>query len=155
MQTKIIAARKAARSATDTVIAHGRIDDVITRVAAGEVIGTRLAAGASHQAARKRWLGGHLRCAGELWLDEGAVRVLQQSGASLLPVGVRELRGTFKRGEVVSCRAPDGREIARGLVNYSDDEAARIIGHPSSEIADILGYRDDEELIHRDNMILL
>ena len=155
MQTKIIAARKAARSGTDTVIAHGRIDSVITRVAAGEHIGTRLDAGASHQAARKQWLGGHLRCRGELQLDEGAVRVLRHSGASLLPVGVRAVSGDFKRGEVVSCRAPDGREVARGLVNYSADEAARIIGQPSGRIADILGYRDDEELIHRDNMILL
>jgi len=72
-----------------------------------------------------------------------------------LPVGVRAVSGDFKRGEVVSCRAPDGREVARGLVNYSADEAARIIGQPSGRIADILGYRDDEELIHRDNMILL
>ncbi len=155
MQTKIIAARKAARSGTDTVIAYGRVEDVITRVAAGEAIGTFLAAGASHQAARKQWLAGHMRCAGELLLDEGAVNVLRNSGASLLPVGVRELRGNFKRGEVVSCRAPDGNEIARGLVNYSSDEAARIIGQPSQRIPEILGYRDDEELIHRDNMILL
>ncbi len=155
MQTKIIAARKAARSGTDTVIAHGRVEDVILRVVRGEAIGTRLKAGASHQAARKQWLAGHMRCAGELWLDEGAVRVLRHSGASLLPVGVRELRGVFRRGEVVSCRAPDGSEVARGLVNYSSEEAARIIGKPSNRIAENLGYRDDEELIHRDNMILL
>ncbi len=155
MQTKIVAARKAARSGTDTVIAHGRVEDVITRVVAGEAIGTRLTAGASHQAARKQWLAGHMRCAGELLLDDGAVRVLRHSGASLLPVGVRSVNGDFKRGEVVACRAPDGREVARGLVNYSADEAARIIGQPSHRIAEILGYRDDEELIHRDNMILL
>lgn len=155
MQTKIIAARKAARSGTHTVIAYGREQDVIKRVVGGEAIGTFLEAGKGHLAARKQWLAGHMHCAGQLLLDEGAVRVLQQSGASLLPIGVKAVTGDFKRGEVVACLAPDGREIARGLVNYPADEARKIIGHSSSRISELLGYEDDAELVHRDNLIIL
>ncbi len=155
MQTKIIAARKAARSGTHTVIAYGREEDVIKRVVKGEAIGTYLKAGKGHLVARKQWLAGHMRCAGELLLDDGAVRVLQQSGASLLPIGVKQVKGDFKRGEVVACVSPQGRIIARGLVNYPADEARKIIGHPSKKIPELLGYEDDEELVHRDNLILL
>ena len=155
MYTKVIAARKAARSGTSTVIAHGREADVIKRILEGEAIGTSLSARSGKMAARKQWLGGHIRCAGSVTLDEGAVKVLQNSGASLLPIGVREVNGDFKRGEVVSCLSPDGTEIARGLVNYQADEARRIIGQPSSKIAAILGYQDEPELMHRDNLILL
>ncbi len=155
MQTKIIAARKAARSGTHTVIAYGREEDVIKRLVKGEAIGTYLKAGKGHLVARKQWLAGHMRCAGELVLDDGAVRVLQKSGASLLPIGVKQVKGDFKRGEVVACVSPQGRIIARGLVNYPADEARKIIGHPSKKIPELLGYEDDEELVHRDNLILL
>jgi len=155
MQTKVIAARKAARSGTDTVIAYGREENIIKRLVNGESIGTFLKAQSGHMAARKQWLAGHMRCAGELLLDDGAVRVLQQSGASLLPIGVKAIRGDFKRGEVVACIDRDGKEIARGLVNYQADEARRIIGHASRDINEILGYEDDAELVHRDNLILL
>jgi glutamate 5-kinase len=155
MYTKVVAARKAARSGTHTVIAYGRETDVIRRILNGEAIGTALSARSGKMAARKQWLGGHIRCAGSMTLDEGAVKVLQNSGASLLPIGVREVRGDFKRGEVVSCLSPDGREIARGLVNYPVEEARRIIGQPSTKIAAILGYQDEPELVHRDNLILL
>ena len=155
MQTKVIAARKAARSGTDTVIAYGRVESVITRVVGGEAIGSCLCAGKGHLAARKQWLHGHMRCAGELVLDEGAVKVLLGRGASLLPIGVKAVRGDFKRGEVVACLGPDGREIARGLVNYPADEARKIIGHASSEIGALLGYEDDAELVHRDNLVIL
>ena len=155
MYTKVVAAQKAARSGTHTVIAYGREPDVIKRVVKGESIGTYLSARTGQMAARKQWLGGHMRCAGELLLDEGAVNVLKRSGASLLPIGVKQVRGDFKRGEVVSCMTLEGREVARGLVNYPADEARKIIGHPSREIPDILGYEDEAELIHRDNLILL
>lgn len=155
MQTKVVAAQKAARSGTHTVIAYGRELDIIKRVVKGEKVGTFLQAGKGHLIARKQWLAGHLRCAGELLLDEGAVRVLKQSGASLLPIGVKEVRGDFKRGEVVACFSNEGKEFARGLVNYPADEARKIIGHPSSKIVELLGYEDDEELVHRDNLILL
>lgn len=155
MQTKVIAARKAARSGTSTVIAYGREKDVITRVVNGESIGTFLTASKGHMAARKQWLAGHLRCAGELMLDEGAVNVLQKSGASLLSIGVKAVKGDFKRGEVVSCLSPDGREIARGLINYPSDEARKIVGQPSAKIQQLLGYMNDAELVHRDNLILM
>lgn len=155
MLTKIIAAQKASRSGASTVIAYGCEDNVIKRVVNGESIGTYLKATKGQMAARKQWLAGHMRCAGELILDDGAVRVLQKSGASLLPIGVKEVRGVFKRGEVVSCLSPQGKEIARGLVNYPDDEARKIIGHASRDISQLLGYEDEEELIHRDNLILL
>ena len=155
MFTKLRAARLAARSGTATVIAGGREPDVLRRLAQGESLGTLLTAPREPEAARKRWLAGHLRVKGRLRLDEGAVRVLRQSGSSLLAVGVREVEGSFRRGELVSCLDPEGREIARGLVNYASDEARRIIGHPSSQIESILGYVDEEELIHRDNLVLM
>ena len=88
-------------------------------------------------------------------LDAGAVRVLRESGRSLLPVGVRGVHGHFSRGDMVSCRDPQGREVARGLANYSADDTRRIMGSPSSDIESILGYELDEELIHRDNLVLI
>ena len=96
-----------------------------------------------------------MRCAGELSLDEGAVNVLLNKNASLLPIGVKAVSGVFNRGEVVACLAPDGTEIARGLVNYPADECKRIIGKASRQIPEILGYQDDPELINRENMILM
>ncbi len=155
MQTKIIAARKASRSGTHTVIAYGREEQVIKRLVRGESIGTFLKAGEEPMLARKQWLAGHMRCAGELVLDDGAVSVLRQSGASLLPIGVKAVKGEFKRGEVVACLSMQGLEVARGLVNYPADEARKIIGRPSREIVDVLGYEDDPELVHRDNLILM
>ncbi len=155
MQTKVSAAQLAARSGTHTVIASGREDQVIQRVVSGEAIGSFLRADQGKQAARKQWLAGHMRCAGQLYLDAGAVNVLQNRNASLLPIGVLSLDGQFSRGEVVACISPDGKEIARGLVNYSTDECKRILGKPSKEIAAILGYEDDPELINRENLILM
>ena len=155
MVTKVTAARLAARSGTHTVIVSGRIDNVIRRVAGGESLGTFLEARDSHLAARKQWLAGHMRCAGELQLDDGAVEVLQKRNASLLPIGVKAVRGVFNRGEVVACVAPDGNEIARGLVNYPSDECKQIIGKDSRQIPEILGYQDDPELINRENLILM
>ena len=155
MTTKVRAARLAARSGADTVIVGGRAEDVILRIAAGEELGTWLRAGQLPLAARKQWLAGHLQVRGQLVLDEGAVRVLRESGRSLLPVGVQEVRGEFTRGELVLCVGPDGREVAKGLVNYSSDEAQRIKGLPTARIPEVLGYRDDAELIHRDNLVLV
>jgi len=155
MITKIVAAKRAARSGAHTVIACGREQDVLRRLANAEPIGTRLMARTSPLAARKQWLADHLQLAGKLVLDAGAVQALQKDGVSLLPVGVAEVQGEFLRGEVVSCRAPDGREIARGLINYSADEARRIMRLPSRQIEAVLGYVDEPELIHRDNLVLL
>jgi glutamate 5-kinase len=155
MRTKLIAAEKAAHSGASTVIASGREENVIVRVLSGEVVGTHLKAEQGRVAARKQWLAGHVHAAGSLKLDAGAVRVIRESGKSLLPVGVKEIEGTFTRGEVISCLDPEGHEVARGLVNYSSEEAARIIGHASDKIESILGYVDEPELIHRDNLIVL
>ena len=155
MYTKVRAARLAARSGTATVIAGGREPAVLRRLAAGEPLGTFLRAAQEPEAARKRWLAGHLQVNGRLVLDDGAVKVLQQSGSSLLAVGVKTVEGRFRRGELVSCVDGSGHEVARGLVNYAADEARRIIGHPSSAIEGILGYVDEEELIHRDNLVLV
>lgn len=155
MVTKLRAARLAARSGTETLITSGRLENVIHRVTAGENLGTWLRTGKQPQNARKQWLAGMVQIPGSVELDEGAVRVLREAGRSLLPVGVRAVRGRFQRGDMVSCLGPDGREVARGLVNYSDAETRRILGQPSAAIAGLLGYQGDEELIHRDNLVLL
>jgi len=155
MLTKVLAAKRAARSGAVTIIASGREPDVLTRLAGGEALGTVLTSEHSALVARKQWLADHVRVAGRLTLDEGAVRALAHDGKSLLPIGVVSVAGGFGRGELVGCFAPDGREIARGLVNYGAQEAARIVRRPSSEIEAILGYIDEPELIHRDNLVLL
>ena len=155
MLTKVLAAKRAARSGASTIIASGREDRVLARLAAGEPIGTELFAEATTLAARKQWLADQLRLAGRLTLDPGAVQALARDGKSLLPIGVLACEGHFERGEVVGCCDRDGREIARGLVNYSAAETQRILRKPSAEIEAILGYVDEPELIHRDNLVLL
>ncbi|MEO8739535.1 MAG: glutamate 5-kinase [Casimicrobiaceae bacterium] len=155
MLTKVLAAKRAARSGASTVIADGREERVLTRLAAGEALGTQLIAETLTLAARKQWLADHIRTAGKLMLDAGAARALLREGKSLLPIGVVACEGSFERGEVVGCFDPDGREIARGLVNYSAGEAQRILRKPSAEIAAILGYVDEPELIHRNNLVML
>jgi glutamate 5-kinase len=155
MITKVKAARLAARSGAHTIIVGGRIDNVIGRLRKGELLGTLLTADQQPQAARKRWLAGHLQVRGQLQLDDGAVRVLSQKGRSLLPVGVSRVSGDFNRGDMVSCVDSSGHEVARGLVNYSVQESRRIIGRPSEEIEERLGYVDEPELIHRDNLVML
>ena len=155
MITKVRAARLAARSGTATVIAHGRSPHVLTALRAGEALGTLLSADKAPDAARKQWLAGHLQMRGALVLDAGAVRVLREAGRSLLAVGVKDVRGEFARGEVVSCVDETGREVARGLVNYSSDEARLIRGQPTARIEERLGYVYEPELIHRDNLVLL
>jgi glutamate 5-kinase len=155
MVTKLRAARLAARSGTQTVIACGREENILSRVVAGANVGTWLRSGKQPQNARKQWLAGMVQTPGSVELDDGAVRVLRESGRSLLPVGVRGVQGNFSRGDMVSCRDPQGREIARGLINYSADETRLIMGSPSREIESILGYQADVELIHRDNLVLV
>jgi glutamate 5-kinase len=155
MLTKVQAARRAARSGAHTVIASGREPDVLLRLAAGERLGTLLRAGTVPLAARKQWLADHLTVAARLTLDAGAVKALLRDGKSLLPIGVTAASGEFQRGEVVACLDPQGREVARGLVNYSAEETRRIMRRASSEIEAILGYVDEPELIHRDNLVLL
>jgi glutamate 5-kinase len=155
MLTKVHAAKRAARSGAHTVIASGREPDVLVRLAQGEALGTLLTAQTVPLAARKQWLADHLSVAGRLALDAGAVKALVADGKSLLPIGVTQVSGDFQRGEVVGCLDPQGREVARGLVNYSSDETRKILRRPSGEIESILGYVDEPELIHRDNLVLL
>ncbi|MGD9985013.1 MAG: glutamate 5-kinase [Porticoccaceae bacterium] len=155
MITKLRAARLAARSGAHTLIAGGRIDQVLTRLAEGELLGTLLVADSEPLVARKQWLAGQLQAKGALTLDAGAVRVLRESGSSLLPVGVLRCEGDYARGDLVRCLAEDGREIARGLINYSATETRRIAGLGSDRIPDVLGYGGDAELIHRDNLVLI
>ncbi|MEW6676536.1 MAG: glutamate 5-kinase [Pseudomonadota bacterium] len=155
MLTKILAAKRAARSGAHTVIVSGREPDVLARLAAGEALGTHLIARQEPLAARRQWLADHLQVGGRLVLDDGAAKALREGGKSLLPIGVTEVRGEFQRGEVVGCVDASGRDLARGLVNYSASEARRIARHASSEIEGILGYVDEPELIHRDNLVLL
>lgn len=154
MVTKIGAARTAARSGANTVIASGREERVITRLMAGEVTGSLLTAEKEVLVSRKQWLAA-LPTQGKLVLDDGAVRVLLKDGRSLLPVGVRSAAGDFTRGDMVACVDDKGHEIARGLINYSADEVQRIAGRPSAEIESILGFVSDDELIHRDNLVVV
>jgi glutamate 5-kinase len=155
MLTKVQAAKRAARSGAHTVIASGHEKDVLLRLARGERIGTQLIARRATLAARKQWLADHLQVRGTLLLDAGAVKALKVEGKSLLPIGVHEASGEFERGEVVSCLDDARREIARGLINYNASETRRILRTPSHEIEAKLGYVDEPELIHRDNLVLL
>lgn len=155
MLTKLRAASIAAKSGASTIIASGLEKEVLLQIAGGDEIGTLLRAEHAPIAARKQWLASNHRASGILFLDDGAVRVLCDRGKSLLPVGVTRISGNFRRGEIVSCQTGEGKEIARGLVNYNADEAQKIIGQSSDRIRELLGYIDEPELIHRDNLILI
>lgn len=155
MQTKLRAARLAARSGGHTVIVGGRIERVLDRLRAGERLGTLLTPDRSRKAARKQWLAGHLQMRGTLVLDDGAVKAVSQDHKSLLPVGVKAVQGSFRRGEMVVCVDQGGREVARGLVSYSALEAQKILGQPTDAIEALLGYVDGPELVHRDNLVLV
>lgn len=155
MITKVRAAELAARSGACTHICTGRTPDVLVQIAAGENPGTLILPDTSTITARKQWLAGHLQMRGKLVLDDGAAKRLRETGASLLPVGVVSVEGDFSRGEVVACENAQGERIACGLVNYDAVEALKIAGKKSQEIRDVLGYMNEEELIHRDNLVIL
>ena len=155
MLTKVLAAKRAARSGANTVIASGREPDVLLRLVRGESLGTCLLASTGVLTARKQWLADHLQVRGRLVVDAGAARAVQQQGKSLLPIGVVQVQGDFARGDVVACVDEVGREIARGLVNYASGDARRILRRSSSEIEAILGFIEEAELIHRDNLVVL
>ena len=155
MLTKILAAKRAARSGAHTIIASGHEIDVLPRLMHGESIGTLLEAQPLPLAARKQWLADHLQVNGMVKLDAGAVRALREEGKSLLPIGVTKITGEFERGAVVAILDEHNHDIARGLVNYNATEARRIARHTSHEIEGILGYVDEMELIHRDNLVML
>ena len=154
MLTKILAAKRAATSGAHTVIASGREADVLVRLAGGEAIGTQLVARTAVLTARKQWMADHLQVRGRVVIDAGACKKLVEEGKSLLPIGVIDVEGTFARGEVIACVDEAGHEVARGLSNYSASEARLIRRHPSSDIEQVLGFANEPELIHRDNLIL-
>lgn len=155
MYTKIRAARLAARSGAATIIVSGSESNVITQIISGQNLGTYLIPNIAPLAARKQWLAGQLQVKGTLVLDKGAINSLKHAGKSLLAVGVKSLNGDFYRGDLVSCLSEEGTEVARGLINYSASDSKKILGKPSSEFENLLGYADDSELIHRDNLVII
>ena len=155
MTTKLEAARKASRSGAATIIASGLAPDQLQKIHANMINGTVLQSRAGRMTAHKQWLAGRLRVAGKVHLDHGAVSALLDQGRSLLPVGVRQVEGKFKRGDLVVCVNTEFKEIARGLINYDSDEADNIKGRRTGRIESILGYVRDHELIHRDNMVIM
>jgi glutamate 5-kinase len=154
MITKILAARRAARSGASTVIAWGRERDALLRLAAGEAIGTLLVAPTQKSQARKRWMADHLQLRGAVLVDQGAVAKLVKEGKSLLPIGMTAVEGEFSRGDVIAVRDLGGEEVARGLANYASAEARLLCRKPSSEIEKLLGYTAEPEMIHRTNLVL-
>ncbi|VAW48659.1 Glutamate 5-kinase / RNA-binding C-terminal domain PUA [hydrothermal vent metagenome] len=155
MYTKVMAAKRAARSGTATLIASGNEENILPKLWNGDVSGTLLIPDLEPLTARQQWLAGHLQVKGIFVLDDGAVAILKRSGRSLLPVGVVSQRGDFSRGEMVVCYDSAGQEIARGLVNYSALETIKLLGKPSDQIEETLGYVGEESLIHCDNLIIL
>ncbi len=155
MQTKVLAAERAARSGTHTVIASGREPDVLLRLHRGESIGTRLQATHKKLVAHKMWLANQLKARGTVRVDSGAFEKLTAGDCSLLPIGVTAIEGEFRRGELVSICSADGEEVARGLVNYNASEAALLAGCRSDKIKERLGYANEPELVNRDNMVTI
>ena len=157
MATKLNAARLAARSGAMTVIASGREMNIIPRLLDGEKLGTLLKSADEPLTARKRWIMGQMQSRGTLVLDDGAVRHVCDNGASLLPVGVKALRGRFQKGDLVTCVDQQGRKIAKGLINFDRLEADRILGVSTEHIEERVGHEVDYhgELIHRDDLVLI
>ncbi len=155
MRTKLKAASIAAKSNTDTIIASGNEKLTLIKIADGNLVGTLLTTPKETLSARKQWLANQSHVKGTITIDNGAEKALESSGKSLLPIGVKSITGEFKRGEIVSCVDGKGKEIARGLSNYNSTQARLIIGKSSKDIQKLLDCADEDEIIHRDNMILL
>ena len=154
MATKLAAARLAARSGTATVIAGGGEPDVLVRLGRGEALGTLLIAELAPLVARKRWLAGQLKARGELSVDDGAAEAIRRRGVSILPAGVTGACGAFRRGDLVRVVDTAGNEVGKGLVNYDAAETVRILGCKSADVENMLGYVGEDELVHRDNLVV-
>jgi glutamate 5-kinase len=154
MLTKVLAAKRAAGSGASSIIAWGREPDVLLRLASGEAIGSALLAATPKLAARKQWMVDHLQLRGAVVVDDGAEQKLLGEGKSLLPIGVVAVQGDFRRGDVIAVRGGSGKELARGLANYSSAETRLISRKPSTLIEATLGYVNEPELIHRTNLVL-
>ncbi|MFK8027462.1 MAG: glutamate 5-kinase [Gammaproteobacteria bacterium] len=155
MVTKVSAARRAERSGTSTIILSGKQANALTSIADGSYIGTTIMPAIEPLTARKQWIANQLQVVGSIQLDAGASNVIRSGGASLLPIGVKSVKGEFKRGDLVACNDEQGNEIARGLINYNADESRKILGKSTAEIEPTLGYIDEPELINRDNLAIL
>jgi glutamate 5-kinase len=155
MATKLQAAKKAAASGVAMVIANGREPGVLARILAGEPVGTYFAPKAERLAARKRWIAFAVPPQGRLTVDAGALAALTRHKKSLLPAGVVAVEGDFASGEVVAVQGAGGREFARGVVNFDAEELRKIQGAQTSEIETRLGYKSFDEVIHRDNLVIL
>ncbi|MFT3858715.1 MAG: glutamate 5-kinase [Aquabacterium sp.] len=155
MITKVVAAKRAAGSGASTVIAWGREPDVLVRLTQGESIGSLFVAATAKLTARKQWMADHLQLRGAVVIDDGAVTKLRDEGKSLLPIGMVEVIGDFHRGDVIAVRNQSGQHIARGLANYASSEARLIVRKPSHEIEQALGFTNEPEMIHRDNLVLV
>lgn len=155
MGTKLTAAQRAAHSGCATIIASGRKDKVLERIQQGDIIGTLLKPETIKKTARKQWIASQVKATGILYLDKGATEAIHKNGTSLLPIGVEKSEGHFKRGDIVDCKNHEGELIARGLINYSNEEVNLLLKKPSEKIYEILGYLGESELIHRDNLVVL
>ncbi len=154
MATKIEAAKRASLYGVSTLIVNGRKPDTLSRLFAGEELGTWFLPAVDRLTARKHWIAFTKNCRGRLLVDEGARQALATRGKSLLPSGILGIEGHFERGDAVRLCDAEGREFARGVVNYSEAELGRIRGHNSQRIEELLGYQYGDEVIHRDNLVL-
>jgi glutamate 5-kinase len=155
MRSKIIAAKMVAARGGCSLIGPGREPEILQRLFAGEPVGTFFLPKPQKLASRKHWIAYTLRPKGFLVLDDGACRALLDKGKSLLPSGIREVKGTFGVGDPVHCLNSGGRAIAAGLVNYNSSDIEKIHGRHTSEIEEILGFKDSDEVVHRDNLVML
>jgi glutamate 5-kinase len=155
MVSKVGAAKLAAYFGVPTVVTSGRTQKVLEKVFSGELLGTLFLSRARRTKGRKQWIGFTLRPKGKLKLDKGAKEAIVKGGKSLLPSGIIEIEGSFGRGDSVSCFDPHGKEFARGLVNYDSLELKKIMRRQSRQIEEILGYKYTDEVIHRDNLVVL
>ena len=154
MITKVLAAKRAAGSGASTVIAWGREPDVLVRLTQGEAIGSLFVADTAKLTARKQWMADHLQLRGAVVIDDGAVAALRDEGKSLLPIGMTEVEGEFFRGDVIAVRNSQGQDVARGLANYASSEARLLVRKASADIEAALGFTNEPEMIHRDNLVL-
>jgi glutamate 5-kinase len=155
MQSKIRAAKMVAARGGCSFICPGRQDDILARLFAGEAVGTFFMPREDKLPSRKHWIAFTLRPLGYLVLDEGACRALVKSGKSLLPSGILDVQGKFGIGAPVHCLDKDGNAVAAGLVNYNSSDLAKVKGFKSSQILEVLGHKDSDEVIHRDNLVIL
>jgi glutamate 5-kinase len=159
MESKLKSAEAATHVGARVVIADGRKKQILTRVLRGDDTGTLIGGSIqekrSSMKGRKRWIAFFHKTDGTLFIDEGAQKAIEQKGHSLLPIGIKKIEGHFSKGALVNVKSLKGKLIARGLVDYSSERLAKIKGHKTSEINGILGYKDYEEVIHRDNMVVI